>query len=412
MLSQRDKLVLFAGLAYLTFAVFSGPVRMTLTQIGLSPLIYLPNGLLLLAALWTVLDEPLKEGFTAVRLIALTVLLSAVLVGLQHNPIKQVAMGIWVLLPFWYGLSCGAVLLRHWDRVQQALPVLWAFATFGALANLIITWPWEGFSYSVGGLDVEGSREWWAAGGTKRVAGFARSSFDAAVQVQLLGIATALKQSRLSSRLLVWALTFAAIYVTTSKGVLLVFLALTPLIVLRQLLPTLLHRPQPICVGLLGLALPTSSLLFSFTPDTSGGASIVNALSSFYDRLNDMWPRAWDLLADQGNLLLGRGIGGIGTAQTYFEAERFNAADNLFMYWFVVFGLVALPGFLLMLLRTLRLNPFRSPEHLVVFSLLMATLVYGLTTNIVENAAFAIAAGLVIRFLAESPKPAALEKLS
>ena len=74
------------------------------------------------------------------------------------------------------------------------------------------------------------------------------------------------------------------------------------------------------------------------------------------------------------------------------------------MYWFVVFGWVALPGFLLLLLRSLRLKPFRSDTELRVFCLLLAMLVYGTMTNIVENAIFALTAGIVVRWLASTPR--------
>jgi hypothetical protein len=78
---------------------------------------------------------------------------------------------------------------------------------------------------------------------------------------------------------------------------------------------------------------------------------------------------------------------------------RFNAADNLFMYWFVIWGWIALPGFLVLLLRTLRLNHRRSSQEAASFCMLLATFVYGITANVVESGLFAIAAGMSIRFL-------------
>ena len=51
------------------------------------------------------------------------------------------------------------------------------------------------------------------------------------------------------------------------------------------------------------------------------------------------------------------GNGGLGTAQTYFETDLFNAGDNIFMYRFVVFGWITLPGFIAIILKTLRLRP-------------------------------------------------------
>jgi hypothetical protein len=154
---------------------------------------------------------------------------------------------------------------------------------------------------------------------------------------------------------------------------------------------------------MMGLALPTATLLFTFNSEFSN-PTLANATFSFYDRLNYMWPEAWELLRQHGNLLLGRGIGGIGTAQTYFEESLFNAGDNIFMYWFVVFGWAALPGFALLILKTLKLRPHGSAEQMRIFCLLLATIVYGTMTNIVENAAFAIVCGMLVRWLCSTPQ--------
>ena len=112
-----------------------------------------------------------------------------------------------------------------------------------------------------------------------------------------------------------------------------------------------------------------------------------------------MWPRAWELLHHHGHPLWGRGMGGVGTPQTYFEPDRFNAADNLFLYGFVVSGWIALPGFLLLLLSSLRLQPWRSEADTAAFCLLLATLTYGITANVVESGFFAMAAGMAVRRL-------------
>lgn len=403
MMRYRDLLVLLALLAYLILEVFSGPLRMYLSLAGLSPLIYLPKAMLVAATLWVLIDEPMRAGFTHRGLLGLLVVLTACVIGLLYCGAKQMAVGIWVLVPFWYGLVCAAVIRKHFHKVLRWVPVLWLCAATGILLNYSITWPWEGFGYSVGGMEVEGSRKWWASGGIKRIAGFSRSSFDASVQVVLLGALATLATKSVIRKLIIWATSAVAIYLTTSKGIFLVYIALTPFVLGQAFIPRTLLQPMPALIGCLGLALPLSTLAFTFTPDKSGQATLVNALYSFYDRLNHMWPEAWRLLHEHGHFMFGRGIGGIGTAQTYVEPLRFNAADNLFMYWFVIFGWLALPAFVLLLLASTRLEPKRLPVDQAIFALLIATLVYGLSTNIVENAAFAISAGLAIRHLTSTP---------
>ena len=401
-LRPRERFVLLAALAYVLMTVLAGPLRMYLSLAGLAPLIYLPNLLLLLAIGWQLLAESCEQEFTPMKLVAMVIPCFALMVSLQFTSAVQAATGMYVLLPFWFGLACGPVLLDRWRAVGRIVPLLWLVVVTGVLANQALEYPWEGFGYNLGELDVEGSRRWYAQGGVKRLAGFARASFDAAVQVQIAGILLVLQTRGWFLRLLVWALTFAAIIPTNSKGILLVAVVLTPIVLLRRVLPESPLRVLPTFFGSIGLSLPLSTLLFTFNSPLRDPA-LANATYSLYDRLNDMWPAAWDLLREQGQLLMGRGFGGIGTAQTYFEPELFNAGDNLFMYWFVVFGWLALPGFLLVLARSLRLRPHRDAAEMRIYCLLLAILVYGTMANIVENALSALVCGLVVRWLCAAP---------
>ncbi len=398
----REHFVLLAGFAFVSVTLLAGPLRMYLSTLGLAPLVYVPNLLMAIAIGWQLLAEPRDTGFTATRLVALLIPPYAVIVGLQFIPPVQVAMGLYVLLPFVFGIACGTVFERNWASVARFVPWLWAVAVSGVILNLRVEYPWEGFGYDLGSLEVEGSRQWYADGGVKRLAGFARASFDAAVQVLLTGVLFALGVRRTLLRAVLWGVTIAAILPTNSKGVLLAAAVLAPIVLFGTKLPQTLLRALPAIFGGVALALPISALLFTFDSPLRDPA-LASATYSFFDRLNDMWPTAWALLSDGGNFLLGRGVGGIGTAQTYFEPALFNAGDNLFMYWFVVFGWVALPGFVLLLLRSIRIRPHLDNAAMRVYCLLLATLVYGSITNIVENAFSALICGMVVRCLAAAP---------
>ena len=399
----RHRFILLSALAFVIATCLSGPLRMYMSMVGLSPLIYVPNVMMMAAIAWQTVFEPHERGFSALTLIAILIPVYAFTIGMQFVSLFQAAMGVYVLIPFWFGLSCGRVLLGSWRLVSPVIPILWLMVVAGVLINLVVEYPWEGFGYSLGSLDVEGSRQWYATGGGKRLAGFSRASFDAAVQVQLLGILFALQIRNPLLRALVWGITVYAIIPTNSKGILMVAMVLTPVMLFKERLPESPLRTLPALFGMIGLAMPLSTLVYTFNNQFSN-PTMANAAYSFYDRLNYMWPEAWALLELHGSFLLGRGLGGIGTAQTYFEGSLFNAGDNIFMYWFVIFGWAALPGFALLLLRTLRIKPCSSPDQLRMYALLMATLVYGTMTNIVENAVFAIVCGLVVRWLCSTPE--------
>lgn len=399
----RERVILLAALAFVVATSLAGPLRMYLSMVGLSPLIYVPNLMMLVSVAWHGLMEPHEKGFSALTLIAVLLPVHAAIIGLQFVSPLQVAMGIYVLLPFWFGLTCGPVLLKNWQIVARYIPFLWLVVAAGVLGNSFLDYPWEGFGYALGNLDVEGSRQWYATGGGKRLAGFSRASFDAAVQLQLLGMLLALQTRNPVLRALVWGITCYAIIPTNSKGILMVAVVITPVVLFRDRLPESPLRALPAIFGMIALAMPVSTLLLTFN-NQFANPTLANAAYSFYDRLNYMWPEAWRLLDEQGSLLLGRGLGGIGTAQTYFESALFNAGDNIFMYWFVVFGWTAIPGFILLIIRTLKVKPCSSPDQMRVYAMLMSIVVYGVMTNIVENAVFALVCGLIVRWLCSTPE--------
>lgn len=401
-ISSRERFVLLAGLVFVIATLLAGPFRMYLSLAGATPLVYLPNLMLLMATGWQFAAEPAEKGFSPMRLIAIVVPCFGMIVGLQFVSPMQVAMGSYVLLPFAFGITCRPVFERHWAVVAPAIPWLWLVAVCGVVLNLGVEYPWEGFGYAVRNLEVEGSRQWYANGGIKRLAGFARASFDAAVQIQFTAILLAVRLRNSWLRAILWAVTIGAILPTNSKGILFVAIVLAPIVILGRALPQSPLRALPAVFGLVGLALPLSTLLFSFDSPLRD-PTLASVTNSFFERLNTMWPEAWVLLHEQGSLLLGRGIGGIGTAQTYFEPALFNAGDNLFMYWLVIFGWAALPGFVLLLLRSIGIRPHRDPAEFRIYCLLLAILVYGSIANIVENAVTALICGIVVRHLCEKP---------
>lgn len=390
-------LSLLSLLSYCFTAAITGPFRWAAGMVGLTPIVYLPQVLMLISTVMVIVWES-RHGLLPLRAMSLLTIAYSILVGLFHTPVPQVLFGIYTLLPFWFGLSCAEVIFRHWHHVFRMALWLWILVVAGVLLNAWVAYPWEGYGYSVGDLDVVSSREWENIGGGKRLAGFSRASFDAALQALLLGLIVALGLRSDWMRVCVWGMTFMTIYMTTSKGVYNMFLILSPVVLLGARIPASAIRWWPLAMGLVALLLPMTPL-FMDVNFYIRDQELANLTFSFWDRLNDMWPNAWALLENQGNALWGRGMGGIGTPQTYFESSRFNAADNIFVYWFVIFGWVALPGFVLLLLRSLRLNPWRHPVESAGYCLLLATLVYGITANVVESGFFAIAAGMSVRFL-------------
>ena len=132
------------------------------------------------------------------------------------------------------------------------------------------------------------------------------------------------------------------------------------------------------------ILLPLSTVWIHYDPALHSFAGKF-LFASFGDRLNWMWPDSLHLLDLGGSWhwWVGRGLGGIGAAQQYFEPAHYLAADNLFVYVTVYFGLpVALLLFVAVWWRIVRLSPSRGVAawRLPVFLVLI---VYGVVATLI-----------------------------
>ena len=62
---------------------------------------------------------------------------------------------------------------RNWALGLVVL--VWVTVLVGVVINNMLSYPWEGFSYTVGEVEVVSSREWENIGGGKRLAGPVRA---------------------------------------------------------------------------------------------------------------------------------------------------------------------------------------------------------------------------------------------
>ena len=98
-----------------------------------------------------------------------------------------------------------------------------------------------------------------------------------------------------------------------------------------------------------------------------------------------MWPDSLHLLNLGGTYhwWIGRGLGGIGAAQQYFEPARYLAADNLFVYVTVYVGLpLSLLLFLAAWWRIVRLS-LRRDAVAWRLPVILALVAYGVVASLV-----------------------------
>ncbi|MCL6559006.1 MAG: hypothetical protein K6U74_09415 [Firmicutes bacterium] len=382
--SRLSRYALLALGLFLTVKALEGPIRFTLVNAGVGWMIYAPTFLLLLAVLARVF---LVMHTWRVNRVMLGVTLSFLAAGglgmmLISNP-AQVLFGIYVWVPFLFGVATAPEIVPHLQRLYWLFTLLLLVSVFGVFLDYFLDWPWAGFEYEMVGISIEGARKW-STLGIERLAGFARASFEAAINIFLFSLLSlAYGKSRLS-KFAMWVIGGGAIVLTTTKGILAVYLALTLLLLVRPWAPPFVLRSVPYLVAMAVIAFP----LYSWTQDISLNLKDdVDRLllASFESRLTYMWPDAYELVFKHGAGPIGRGIGGIGAAQDRFEDMLYNAADNLFVYLFGIVGYLAVLLTLLIAYCVSRFAVSRQTEAAFFYLLGMGILIYGLTATVVES---------------------------
>jgi hypothetical protein len=152
----------------------------------------------------------------------------------------------------------------------------------------------------------------------------------------------------------------------------------------------------PGLTALLGFALPFSTLLVDYNLEFDQPVSRF-LFASFGIRLSEVWPQTLELVNNYGQPWLGRGIGGIGGAQQYFEPHRYSPADNLMLYLYVLGGVLFVGLLFVYAFSAVKLAPTRQRFDAFVYMMMVTVLVQGVTGNVMESAFFALFFGVSLR---------------
>ena len=395
-------ILLICGYIFFFSEVITGAIRYYFSKFGLTFLVYFPKILLILSILFFFTTIILKGKIPKrIFLIFMLLLISSITSILFVGNYKQITFGVYILIPFIYGIIIGPIFIKNIEKYKNFIFTLWIIAATGVFINFFYKWPWIGFTYDLGSIHVEGSREWSTAG-FERLSGFGRISAATASQILLLGITLFLTIKSLIFRSIIWLLSGIAIVLTTTKTTIGIWLFLTLIFFLSKILTLKFFKPLPIILSLAGILLPLSTLYIHYNLSISNFYTFL-LFASFEMRLTDTWPMTFDLITNYGNSILGRGIGGIGSAQQYFEEYIYSPADNLSLYLYAVFGLSGIV--LLIIIGVLSsLKTSNSIYGKFVFFLSVACLLQGLSLSIIEDPFFATCLGMVISFLFSSSK--------
>jgi hypothetical protein len=374
-----------------------GPVRYSLAQSGLLELAYLPilAAALVVAGYVAAQCACLRADRTAIALGAVLALFLPIALVLGRAPL-QAAFGAYTFVPLFLGMVAVAVGGQH--AALRMVAALWWIAVPGVLASAVIDFAWVGESYQILGIKGQFARNW-TAFGIERLPGLTRASFTAANQIAAACALILVGRAALPAKAAVWLLSLVAVWLTTSKAPLVAVMVL-PLALAFNRYPA---RPGGFRIGqwvlaallLVVIALPLAAWLGLRLPQ-SGNLGFLS-LGSLGLRMADMWPGAFALLDPAWpRLFLGLGFGGIGAGQAYFDRAHYSAADNLFVFLFVTFGIAALL-IVGVVFRGNRRIALRAPERArELYAVTVVVLVIGMMSNGVESIVPALLLGILV----------------
>lgn len=186
-----------SALVFLIMQLTGGVVRWVLDMVGAAVLAYIPNLMMLGCVFFLLMYEIIFQQIKVGALFFIGLLGFSMMVGFYNiGGLSQVIFGLWVLTPFLFGLTCAPAITLNLQFRQFILYALMIIAGGGVVIHSVAELPWVGLTYSVGGVELEGAREWQTTGGSQRLSGFARSSFDVAGQVILAAALLSLQLSK------------------------------------------------------------------------------------------------------------------------------------------------------------------------------------------------------------------------
>lgn len=375
--------------------VLAAPLRYGFLQLSLSPLVYLPKFSLFSLVVLLLLAR-LRAPPAALWLGG--VLFFYLLWGIVNldSPVQSF-FGLWVFVPLFFGSYLGPMI--DFLKIRNVIFLLFFVTALGVFLDPLVTYPWSGQGATLFGNSIEISRQW-TSFGVERHAGLARSSFNAATQLLVFGLLLVLSLERWWLKVIVWFLAGAGIALTVSKGPfggwVLLSLYFFGGVMFRW------GRGWSFCCSvflMLGVVImilvPLSTLWISYD-NALQGPMMKFFFASFGDRLSWMWPDSLGLLNLDGGFhwLTGRGLGGIGSAQQYFESNLYFPADNFFVYLAVTFGFPVAILLLLALWGKAALSSKNlSPHHMPLIIFLIA---YGLVVNVIEEPLLSFFLGVVL----------------
>ncbi len=378
---------------YLSSIIFEGIVRFSLYNYGMTYLLYIRDLFIIIIIAVYILHSLLSSRINRIFLIIIVLLIFHSIIALFYVSNVLMPLFAWkTLILLFFGILFGHLFFTNLRMTIRIFSILLICAIIGILINYFIAFPWEGLEYSIGGVDIEGVRAWADIFSIKRLSGFSRTSYDAAIQMLLLGLFLFCHLKNKFFRNLLWILIALPLLLTTTKGIIVTYSILTMFLLIYRIVPNYgkIYNKGLYFLLIIAITFPIMSIItYSYT-------NVPLVLLSFFMRVGWMWPGAFELIHRFGSLILGRGFGGIGSSQIYFEPEKLIAPDNIFIAFYGNFGLLGV-GYLFYLARLGQTLNLKTEKF--YFLILFSFFTYGIVAAGTQNDLFCLFLGIFLGYI-------------
>jgi hypothetical protein len=392
------QLVLSLALAiYLFFYVFEGLIRYGLHLAAADGFIFLRDALLGIPLLILFLQQCLRRNVhPAYGIFIAVILVHGLVMLLNIGSTMAVVYSIKMLMTLLAGVLLADRLFRPSRAMLLLVLLLWSIAVAGIVADkYYVAFPWTGMETTFEDIKVEISRDWQIEGEDKRAGGFLRSSINAATVLPLLAFMLMFHLRRRSLRVLIALLTVPALILTTQKGPIIAYGLTLSILTVAFKNPIPLLRIGVLAMLLLAIGLPLV-LSGNTMPSADGG---VFSFSSFYQRIEQMWPEAWRWIHAHEAFPFGVGLGGISGAQRLYALNDMNAADNVFILMYGYFGIMSFIYLGFIGVVALRTKSKGSPSAVQSMATLVYLIGYGCVISLLEDQMASLFLGAALGWL-------------
>ncbi|MBV9250260.1 MAG: hypothetical protein JO227_13575 [Acetobacteraceae bacterium] len=378
------KLFLICSISYVAIYSAEGPFRYLLNLFGADSMIFARDLLILLPLMLLFVSQSFRGRVHPAYWVFLAVVgVHGSISYLNFHTMLPAVYGAKFLMPLLFGFIAATSLTDMRGRPFAVFCIIW-LVTVTALAVDKIDgehlFPWIGMKATIGDLKVEISQNWdITSGPDRRVAGFTRSSIDAAMLLPMLALTIA-PRYRFFVRLFVVTASEWALYLTTQKGAAIAFGVIGFVLCLPR--KSWYRCLNGLCLAFAVLAVLLPLLSQGLLVSTEGGTF---SLASLGMRVELTWPDAFRWIANNNVFPFGAGLGGIGGAQRQYAADSLNPADNIFVFLYGNFGLLGVFYLIWAACAGLRIPSGLQSRSIVSLCLLAQNIGYGAVLSMMEG---------------------------